>query len=327
MMKKMKLLVCTFGAVFFMLSNCLLALAQEVNGTALESAVQNASYSESAVISLESYNITEGSFAPGQDVNLSVVFANPVGKHAVSNIMVTAVSPAANVHPAVGATNMITIPSITAGGSVTVDFPLQISETDLEATEYTIVFYIRYIDPVSKAMLSYDIMVTIPKDEESGASLSLDVLSADGICVEDLKDTLQMKIVNGGGTTCSNIKVVLDGDIKEPVEFLIPVLSAHNTAEYLFNIEYTGEGVQGINAHLYTMSNDGHETMADEKSITVQAQAGEASKVVAKGVSLSTKEMLIENAIIVVLALLIVLVATYRRRQLASGRKEIANGK
>lgn len=327
MMKKIKLLVCMFGAAFFMLSNCLLASATELNDAALETAAQNASYSDAAVISLESYNITKGSFAPGQDANLSVVFANPDGKKAVSNIMVTVVSPAANVHPAVGTTNMSTISSIDAGGSVTVDFPLKISKADLEATEYTLVFYIKYIDPATEALLSYDIMVTIPRDEETGASLALDVLSADGICVKDLKDTLQMKIVNRGSTACSNIKVVIDGNIKEPVEFLIPVLAAQNTAEYLFNIEYTEEGLQGINAHLYTMSNDGQETLAEEKSITVQAQAGASSGEAAQGVRLSKKEMLIENAIIVVLALVILMVAASRRRKLASGKKEISNGK
>lgn len=276
-----------------------------------------------AKIMIDSYEIIEGTVAPGQDVTLRVDISNHGRYTRAQNITVSVVNNQGVVFPMEGKSNQAVIGNMDAQESLSIEMELTIAEDIGKETQLTLVFYFVYMD-VSIAEASNESYISIPIEEV--CSLGIDKLDLSDNCYKEENAILSSTIMNDGNAAVENAVLHVTGNVEGgSYEYELGNIGQGATRFYDHSIRFLQDGAQQIEAYLSYFDGNGNEYVTEASTYNFRVLEGNSGleKLQNGNGGLSTKDMLVNLVLLAAAAAMIVFSRRRNHRKISSRRENV----
>lgn len=227
----------------------------------------NVNAEEKAIVTLESYEVSNGVIAPGETVRLSLTFINKSKETDAENVSIKAYNVNRQAYPVFGESNQFYIGHLRAGSQFTKEVEFVVSEKIVSEEVLQLNFITSYRDKVT-GDTSDEIIIAVPITE--GYELKINSINALNDFEKLNSGKINIEYENTGQLHINNLFFRLTGNIKN--KEMIYTAESLNTG--IMNdidcyIEFIEKGEQTLTVNALYYNKDGDEQILDSKSISV----------------------------------------------------------
>lgn len=196
----------------------------------------------SAVIDIETYEVTEGSLNPGEQITLKLKVKNNSDVSDALNAVVSFEAANGALAPVYGDDNQIYIGTVPAGQTVEVVMDAVVNK-QYNADAAQIKCYFNYVS--GSVALNNNVTINIPT-QVSGNLMVESTVVAENATV-GVNSLVSIRCKNGGTTAITDAKLILEGNIQDGnKEILLSSMGAGKTIAEDYYVSFTESGIQNL---------------------------------------------------------------------------------
>lgn len=231
---------------------CLLAPVNISTATEITSA-------ESAVISIEEYEVEEGILSAGEQITINLTLRNHSNTTDARNIVISFSAPNNDLVPVYGQDNQIYVDYIKAGATQVVSFEGVVSG-DYSAEVLPLTFYLYYISGTTP--LGNSLMIYVPT--YAAGNLVAESTIVTGNATVGAKALVSVRYKNVSTVDMVDVKLIFEGNIEEEgKEIILPRIEAGKTYTGDYNVRFTESGIQTLGLQYHYVDEQGNAYVTD----------------------------------------------------------------
>lgn len=197
---------------------------------------------DSAVLDIETYEVTEGSLNPGEQITLKIKVKNNSDVSNAHNAVVSFEAANGALAPVYGDDNQIFIGTVPAGQTVDVVVDAVVNKQyNLDAAQLRC--YFNYVS--GSVALSNNVTINIPTQVAGNLMVESTVVAENATV--GVNSLVSVRCKNGGTTAITDAKLIVEGNIQEEnKEILLSSLGAGKTISEDYYVNFTESGIQNL---------------------------------------------------------------------------------
>lgn len=259
---------------------------------------------DSAVIDIETYEVTEGSLNPGEQITLKLKVKNNSDVSDAHNAVISFEATNGALTPVYGDDNQIYIGTIPAGQTVDVVLDAAVSK-QYNADAAQLKCYFDYVS--GSSVLSNNVTINIPTQVAGNLLVESTVVSENARV--GINTLISIRCKNAGTTTISDAKLLVTGNVQdENKEILLSSIGAGKTLAEDYYVSFTESGIQNLQITYQYTDMKGNVCTIDcgEYKVNVANDASQAGNVAVveqvRGTSSKVLEVILLGAVVLMAA-------------------------
>ena len=318
-MKKLSFLICILIATMTFTGTTFSPLADEANEW---------SEPENSKVRLviESYEVVSGEMLPGNVIEVKLVIRNTNEFNVAQNVVLSIVNNQGIAIPVDGKSNQTFLGSILGGTTVEAVIPIKITERAATEDTMTLLFYLTFADGRSSEVTN-ETYISIPMIKEY--SVKIAALELEDYCYVNENTIVSSEIVNESADTVKDAELHILQENESETVYLVGDVSGGLTKYFDYTIRMEQSGEQMLRAYLSYKDEEGNAYVTEqtEYSVRVLEESPEKQNLQNTDKKDINKSFLVTNAVLVVIAFLIIIVFHKRGSRRINSGKEVGDGK
>ena len=315
-MKKVRLLISIAFSLIMFLNVTFPSMATELGSSRVR-------------LVIESYEVDNGFVSSGNETEIKLVIRNTNKMFSAKNVVVSVMNSQGIVFPIEGYSNQIHVGDISAGASCEVVMPMRIAESDNISDnihDVSLQFNFSFADGNSSDRTE-QAYVSIPLRQECSPKI-IGIKLADKSCAKD-NSIISTEIENSGSVVAEEINLHIILQDGQEFAYSIGDIDGGLTKYFDHTICIPQAGIQNVTAYLsYKDERDNaFTTETVDYEVRVLEESSDKLNLQNDNINTNYKQILIINAILVLIAISIIFIFHKRDTRRINSGKEVGYGK